>query len=103
MMQFLTNLFSIIVKAPSIIAVIKAIMDVIGSEQIQKILESIRDILKDKTVSVPPQDAPEPVKATLRQRIREKLGLALLGMPYEYFAAYQQIYNAKDGTEVENA
>ena len=42
-MTFLFNLWQILTRAPQIIGIIKAIIDVVGSTQVQQILEAIRD------------------------------------------------------------
>ena len=51
-MAFLSNLWHILVKAPQIIGIIKTIIDIVGSAQVQNILESIRDILKAEVSNI---------------------------------------------------
>ena len=58
-MTFLSNLFQILLKAPQIIGIIKAILDIVGSEQVQNILESIREALKKEVPDALPQSEPE--------------------------------------------
>ena len=75
-MTFLSNLWQILIKAPQIIGIIKAIIDIVGSAQVQKILESIRDTLKTEVSNpdAPPTTEPERerlVKRLLR-RIRQQ-------------------------------
>jgi len=71
-MIFLFNLWQILTKAPQIIGIIKAIIDVIGLTQVQKILEAIREALK---LEVPTQDAipkTEAERTRLGERIRRR-------------------------------
>ena len=71
-MTFLLNLWQILIKAPQIIGIIKAIIDVVGSEQVQKILESIREALNKET----PMDSlptSEPERERLVRRIFRRL------------------------------
>jgi hypothetical protein len=59
-MTFLFNLWQIGRSAPQIIGIVKAIIDVIGSKQVQSILDSIREALKTETHSnVIPTSEPE--------------------------------------------
>ena len=72
-MTFLSNLWQILRSAPQLIGIIKAIIDVIGSTQVQKILESIREALKTETQSnVIPTSEPE--RERLIKRIFRRLG-----------------------------
>jgi hypothetical protein len=59
--MIITNLLQILFKAPQIIGIVKAILDIVGSEQVQKILESIRDALKTElpNPTLPPETEPE--------------------------------------------
>ena len=68
-MTFLFNLWQILTKAPQIIGIIKAIIDIVGSAQVQKLLEAIRDALKQETQNpaVPPSTEPE------RERLVKRL------------------------------
>ncbi|MDR0328412.1 MAG: hypothetical protein LBI05_08970 [Planctomycetaceae bacterium] len=68
-MTFLSNLWQILIKAPQIVGIIKAIMDIVGSAQVQKLLESIRDVLQTEVPNpdAPPQTEPE------RERIIKRL------------------------------
>jgi len=77
-MTFLSNLWQILRSAPQIIGIIKAILDVVGSTQVQKILESIRDALKTETqAQAIPTSEPERerlVKRILRRVSQERSG-----------------------------
>jgi len=66
-MTLLFNLLQILFKAPQIIGIVKAILDVVGSEQVQKILEA--DGLKTEVpaTELPPQTEPE------RERLVKRL------------------------------
>jgi len=72
-MAFLSNLWHVLTKTPQIIGIIKAIMDIVGSAQVQKLLESIRDALKTE-ISCP--DSPpttEPERERLVKRLLQRL------------------------------
>jgi hypothetical protein len=74
-MTFLTNLWQIITKAPQIIGIVKAIIDIVGSTQVQKLLEAIRDAMTSEIAdpNKPPQTEPE------RERLVKRLIRALRG------------------------
>ena len=59
LMTFLSNLWQILVKAPQIIGIIKAIIDIVGSTQVQKILTALLDALKTEVPEEPPTSEPE--------------------------------------------
>lgn len=71
-MTLLSNLWQILRSAPQILGIIKAIIDVVGSTQVQKILESIRDALKTEMLpGVIPTSEPE--RERLVKRILRRL------------------------------
>ena len=70
-MTFFVNLFQILFKAPQIIGIVKAILDIIGSKQVQRILESIQDALKTETDAIPTS---EPERERFLKRIFRRLG-----------------------------
>jgi hypothetical protein len=74
-MTFLSNLWQILMKAPQIVGIIKAIMDIVGSAQVQKLLESIRETL---TMEIPNPDSP-PQTEPERERIIKRLLRRLKG------------------------
>jgi len=69
LMTFLFNLLQILFKAPQIIGIIKTILDIVGSAQVQRLLESIRDALKTE---VPHPDSPPPTEPE-RERLVKRL------------------------------
>ena len=76
-MTFISNLFSILWRVPAAIGIIKAIMDIVGSDAVKQILEAIRGAV---------QSDPNPTPTTeferrgLFQRIRDRVALRLLGV-----------------------
>jgi hypothetical protein len=73
--MIITNLLQILFKAPQIINIVKAILDIVGSEQVQKILESIRDALKTEVPNptLPPET--EPQRKRLVRRVFRRLAV----------------------------
>lgn len=67
-MIFLFNLFQILLKAPQIIGIVKAILDIVGSAQVRHLLESIRDALKSEV-----SNADAPTSEPERERIVRRL------------------------------
>jgi hypothetical protein len=88
-MTLLLNLFQILRAAPQIIGIIKAIIDVVGSAQVQKILESLWDALKKET---PPDAIPtsEPERERIVQRVWKRLAFKNLGMSEQEYAHFIQ-------------
>jgi len=71
-MKLLLNLYHILRKAPQIIGIIKAIIDVIGSKQVQNILEAIRDAINTEAPTVGTCES-EPERERLVRRILRRL------------------------------
>jgi len=72
-MTFLVNLWLVLKAAPQIIGIVKAIIDLVGSAQVQKILEAIRDALKQE---IPTRDSiptSEPERARIVTRLFRRL------------------------------
>ena len=67
-MTFLSNLWQILIKAPQIIGIIKAIIDIVGSAQVQKILETLRDALKTEISQSASLPTSEPERERLVKR-----------------------------------
>jgi hypothetical protein len=86
--MIITNLLQILFKAPQIIGIIKAILDIVGSEQVQKILEALRTALIQEVPNpaIPPKTEPE--RERLIQRFFRRLTLNHLGMSEQ---AYNEI------------
>jgi len=72
-MTFFLNLWQILTKAPQIIGIIKAILDVVGSAQVQKILEAIRDAMNMEVPTGGPCGS-EPERERLVRRILRRMG-----------------------------
>jgi translation initiation factor 2 gamma subunit (eIF-2gamma) len=71
-MTFIANLWFLLTK-PQIIVIVKAIIDIIGSTQMQKLLESIKGTLKEEAPIVPPVTEPE--RERLVKRLFQRLAL----------------------------
>ena len=95
-MTFLSNLWQILVNAPQIIGIIKTIIDVVGSAQVQKILESIRDALKTEVPNsvLPPMT--EPDRERLVKRLFRRLAFKSLGMSEQEYIAFTDCQQKKD-------
>ena len=87
-MTFLQNLWTILKHAPQIIGIIKAIIDVVGSEQVQKILEAIRDALKKETPPNAALPVTEPERERIVKRLFRRLAFASLGISEKEYAAF---------------
>ena len=87
-MTLLSNLWQILVKAPQVIGILRAILDLVGSSQVQKILETIRDVLKSEVpnLSLPP--ATEAERERLVKRLFRRLALKSLGMSEQEYAVF---------------
>jgi len=82
-MTFLSNLWQILIKAPQIISIIKAIIDLVGSAQVQKILEAIRDALQTEVSAPALPPATEPERERIVQRLFQRLAFRCSDMPEE--------------------
>jgi len=80
-MTVLLNLWKIWRSAPQIIVVITAIMDIIGSAQVQNLLESIRDALKKEVPNPAKPPATEPERERIVKRLLRRLTLNSSDMP----------------------
>jgi hypothetical protein len=85
-MTIFLNLLQIFFKAPQIIGIIKAILDIVGSVQVQKLLETIRDALKTELPNPALPPATEPDRERLVKRLFRRLALNNLGMSEQTYA-----------------
>ncbi len=88
MFTFIANLLSLGGKLPAMIAIIRAIADIVGSTQVQAILQSIRDILNNETENLPEPPTTEAARIRLMDRVRQKWALRQLGMTQEQYVAF---------------
>jgi hypothetical protein len=88
----LPSLFKILKKTPDVIVVLKMIMDVVGSEQVQKILEAIRDALKKETL---PDSLPttEPERERIVTRLFKRLAFKTLNITEQQYTAMKNVYH----------
>jgi hypothetical protein len=92
MLAFLSNLWAIGKRVPTVLAVIRVITDIIGSAQVQALLESIKDaVVREKEVVGPPKT--EKKKVRLWDRIRRRQALDTLGMTEASYDAYCKANN----------
>lgn len=80
MIQLFKNILAIGSKLPAIIAVIRAIADVVGSDQVQALLEAFRDALKKEVPNPDIIPDTEPARLRLVDRIRQRRALDDLGL-----------------------
>ena len=90
-MTFITNLWAILTKAPQIIGIIAAIMNVIGSTQVRKVLEAIKEAMHDEGAA-PNGTTDEPTRERLVTRIFRRLAFKTLGTSQEQYAAMCEKY-----------
>jgi len=85
-MTQLLKIWTILKHTPQIISIIAAIINFVGSEQVQKILEAIREALKKEA---PPDALPttEPERKRLVDRLFRRLAFTNLGMSEDAYAA----------------
>ena len=87
-MQLLFNLWQILVKAPQVIGIIKAIIDLVGSAQVQKILEAIRDALGSEVPNSTLSPASEQERERMVKRLFRRLAFKSLGMSEQEYTAF---------------
>ena len=87
-MALLSNLWQILVKAPQIIGIIRAILDLVGSTQVQTILETIRDTLKTEVQNTSASPATEPERERIVQRLFRRLAFKHLGLSEQEYTAF---------------
>ena len=78
-MTFIINLFSILWKVPSTISIIKAILDIAGSDAVKAILEAVQEVAKAfKKSGTPIDDLPQTERVRIIDRFKLRLGQQLL-------------------------
>ena len=95
-MALLFNLWQVLVKAPQVIGIIKAIIDLIGSSQVQKILEAIRDALGSEVTNPTLPPATEPERERMVKRLFRRLAFKSLGMSEQEYTAFVDYQQNKD-------
>jgi hypothetical protein len=93
---FLYNLLFVARKSPEIIALVKALIEIIGSEAVKQIVTAVRDTLEKLKKESPepiiiPQE--EPIRLRLIDRLKQRIGLAWLGMSEADYTAFCQSKN----------
>lgn len=98
MWTFLSNLWAIGKHAPAIIAAIRAIMDIIGSETVMAAIEAVKAaVVKQNTIDGPPQTEAERVR--LLDRIRQRFALDALGMTEKQYIDFCNVQGVAHGIE----
>ena len=87
-MALLSNLWQILVKAPQVIGIIRAIIDLVGSAQVQKILETIRDALKSEVPNASTPPTTEPERERVVKRLFRRLAFNNLGLSEQEYVAF---------------
>jgi len=101
-MTFISNLFSILWNIPSVIGIIKAIMDIVGSDAVKQILEAIRGVVQSEAkITTTPETEQE--RKWFLQRIRDRVGLRLLGLrdgqPSETVLNYRDLQSDRNNAD----
>ena len=92
MLVFLKNLWAIGRRLPAIIAIIRTIIDVVGSETVQAFLEAIRDaVIKEKGTVEPPKTDTE--RRRLWDRILRRRAFDTLGVSESTWESFCQANN----------
>jgi hypothetical protein len=73
MITFISNLYSVLTKAPAVIGLIKAIIDIVGSTEMTSIINSIKDALQKESPAGDTVKVTESDKIRLGQRIRNRI------------------------------
>ena len=98
-MTFLSNLFSILRNFPAAISLIKALMDIIGSDAVKELFRIITDVAKSVKLEKPlPDDATPSEKTRFFQRLREKAGQRFLGLTDQQVAQARQPLQTAENT-----
>jgi len=80
MLTFITNLFSVLKNVPAAITILKAIMDIIGSETVKAILDVIlKAVQQSKTTDTPVDQLPPQERKRFIERISQRVAQKLLG------------------------
>jgi hypothetical protein len=95
-MKTFGTIIRILFQAPQIIDIVKTIMDIVGSAQVQNLLEAIRDALQKEVAKggAPPKTEAE--REGLFKRILQRRTFGNLGMSegdYANFCDHQQERN----------
>ena len=80
MFPFISNLFSIIRQVPAIISIVKAIIDIVGSDATKNILEAVRDAVTKTAPDGKIDTLPQPERKRLIKRLLPRVGQRLLGI-----------------------
>jgi hypothetical protein len=85
---------------PAIVSVITQIVSIIGSEKVQKVLESIRDIVKQESPEkIPDIPQTEHQRERIVERVWRRISLAKLGISeadYDSYCAIRGNMNAEN-------
>jgi len=86
-MTQLLKIWTVLKHVPQIIAIITAIINVVGSEQFKNMLEVLREALKKEA---PPDALPttEPERKKLVQRLWQRLACNTFGYTEQEYAAF---------------
>ena len=99
MFTFITNLWAIATKAPQIIGIIAAIMNVLGSTQVQKILEAVREAMQAESQTTTPIQSDEPARERFVTRVLRRLALRNLDITEGQYAAMQNVYHNRTNSD----
>jgi spore maturation protein SpmB len=106
MLKIIPNLFSILFKIPSAIGLLKAILDIVGSEAVQQILGLIHETVQRIKIdhpSITPNISilTTPEQERLLKRIRNRIAQKMLGVSDTEFTAIQNVFsNTRDSEQI---
>jgi len=89
MLTFISNLYFVLRNFPSAITIIKTVMDIIGSQAVQNILEAVRDAVRTEQRQCSIEPITEPQRKRFVQRVRDRIALQLLGLRREQMPTLQ--------------
>jgi hypothetical protein len=89
----LPGLLKILKKAPAAITVLKAIMDIAGSEAVKEILRLVYDVVQSFKDEKPAETASMTVRTRFVDRLRERLGQRMLRITEQQYTAMKNVFH----------
>jgi hypothetical protein len=99
MLTFLYNLFIILRKVPTAIGIVKAILDIVGSETVTQLFAIVHEAVQRVKIENPaPQGlTTAPERQRFLQRLRGRIAQRMLGVSDTEFATIQNVFaNTRD-------
>ena len=81
MLTFLYNLCSVLKNVPAAITIIKAIMDIVGSESVKTVLKAVQDAVQQlKPTDTPIESLPPQERKRFRERVQQRINKMTVAM-----------------------